>query len=338
MNEVITPTPRRQALGQSQEREEIDLPSSHMKKVLEIAGIIAAEDGPILITGDSGTGKSSLAAYIHGRSPRRDTQLLRLGCGELADTIAAEQLYGHIKGAYTSAEQDRAGLLEQANNKALVLDDIDYLSLESQQKLLRFLDDGHFTRVGDRDQRRSDVLILVTSNKDLNWMVGERQFLPDLLHRLRQWWVRVPPLRDRPEDIATLADTFLTAYQRKRAPESIARDGQWSFCRDAMALLQGLQWPGNIRQLRSMVTTVAAFCNGSRTPIRLRDMVDVITSPLFESTPMLQQLHAGLDRDEKIFRMLLLTNWNISLTAQLLDCSRTTVHARIRTKKWTQPG
>jgi len=209
------------------------------------------------------------------------------------------------------------------------------MDLTMQSRLIRFLDDGTFFRLGEPGSPLVvDVRIVVTTNKNLEAYVRQKMFLSDLLYRLKRWCIRVPPLRDRPEDIRLLAQHFLTKFQQ--GDPEFRSESDWFFSEAAMELLCALPWNGNIRQLREAVENVALFAEGtSRRPIGLRQASDI----LFHNIYPIQAKDARAVRDEEKFlrEVLESTNWNISLTAKITGLARNTIYKRIRENRWRKP-
>jgi diguanylate cyclase (GGDEF)-like protein len=219
--------------------------SSEMESVVGTARRVAPTDATVLITGASGTGKELLAHTIHQLSPRRNAQLVVVDCGAIAATLIESELFGHEKGAYTGAQQSRAGRLMQANGGTVLLDEIGELPLEVQTKLLRFVQEKQFTTVGGTKARRVDVRIIAATNRDLATEVQAGRFREDLYHRLNVLHLRIPPLRERPDDILHLARHFLELYavQYQKQARSLSPAAE-----EAML---AHTWPGNVRELQN---------------------------------------------------------------------------------------
>ncbi len=214
---------------------------------LDLVQQVAPLDVPVLLLGESGTGKGVLAQHIHQISPRRDGLFFELNCAAVAETLVENELFGHEKGAYTGAGERKRGLLELANGGTLLLDEINSTSLEIQAKLLHFMQNRSLLRVGGDRPITVDVRLLVASNEDLAGLVEQGRFRRDLYYRLNVFPVALPPLRERREDILPLAEGFLVDYAVRYA--SPAR----RFSPDALSLLTNYDWPGNIRELENIV-------------------------------------------------------------------------------------
>lgn len=285
--------------------------------------MIANRPGSVMITGQSGAGKSTFARYLHTCSPQRHRQLHRWGCGEFENAFANATLFGHTAQAFTGARKDTAGLLETADGGTLILDDVDYLSPHLQAKLLRYLDDGSFHRMGEPEkQRHSNVRIIATTNKNLSKLIDKRAFLPDLFFRMRRWWIHIPSLDTYPEGIARLATYYLESIDARE------NDGQrmgWHFSSDALQLLSLMSFPGNYRELEDVIENLCAFAEGSLTPVTASDLVRILTRHVYGGAQILS-LNEDMSRDEKILQILNLTKRNVTLTAEIIGCARNTVY------------
>ncbi len=218
-----------------------------MLKILDVIGRVSATDASILITGESGTGKELIAAAIHHNSRRRNAPFIKVNLGGISSTLFESEMFGHVKGAFTDARQDRKGRFELANGGTIFLDEIGDLDPNSQVKLLRVLQDRTYEVLGSSHSRTVDVRVISATNRNLTEMVAQGQFREDLLYRLNLIAVHLPPLRERPTDIALLAGYFLenikSAYGR----------GALTISDAALNWLQSLNWPGNIRQLKQLI-------------------------------------------------------------------------------------
>jgi DNA-binding NtrC family response regulator len=212
-----------------------------------------ASDVPVLITGPTGIGKSLTARVIHLHSARREGPFVTLACGSLPEALLEAELFGHEKGAFTGAIMAQKGHLERAASGTLFLDEIGEVPPSVQVKLLRFLDDRVYTRVGGREDLQVDLRIIAASNQDLNEAVAARRFREDLLYRLRVLEVKLPPLRERMADLPTLCNHLLARSAAGRRLHLSA---------DALSLLQAYSWPGNVRELRNALEHATAVCGG----------------------------------------------------------------------------
>ncbi len=217
--------------------------SEAMKKIVIEADKVAPTDATVLITGESGTGKEKIAEFVHGRSRRRDAPFIRFNCSAIPESLMESELFGYSRGAFTGAETDRAGKFEAAQGGTVLLDEVGDLPFQLQPKLLRVLEDGSYQRIGDAADRKADVRVIAATNHDLEADVEEGRFREDLFWRLNVFTLRLPPLRERSEEITTLARLFLSRYGKKRSRISEA----------ALNLLSSCSWPGNVRELRNVL-------------------------------------------------------------------------------------
>jgi two-component system, NtrC family, response regulator AlgB len=234
----------------------IDSHSPAMMAILETARQVAATDANILILGESGTGKGELARAIHGWSRRAKKSCVTINCPSLTAELMESELFGHSRGAFTGASESTLGRVNQADGGTLFLDEIGDFPLTLQPKLLRFIQDKEYERVGDPVTRHADVRILAATNRDLAEMVKEGHFREDLLYRLNVITLNLPPLRERADDILTLADRFLARFVK-----DYARPAR-GFSEEALKALLDYQWPGNIRELRNVIERASIICPG----------------------------------------------------------------------------
>ncbi|WP_369933821.1 sigma-54-dependent transcriptional regulator [Xanthomonas tesorieronis] len=231
--------------------------SAPMQRLVEDLLRIAGSGANVLLLGENGTGKSLLAQLLHQWSPRRAQAFVKVNIGGLAPTLFEAELFGHVRGAYTDARQDRAGRFELADGGTLFLDEIGNLQLQQQPKLLRAIEDGEFERLGSSRTQRVDVRIVAATNADLDAEVAAGNFRQDLLYRLNTFQLRVPPLRERAADILPLARHYLAAAcTRYRRPLP-------ALARDAERALLGYAWPGNVRELAHAMERAALLADGA---------------------------------------------------------------------------
>ncbi|MGZ8434636.1 MAG: sigma-54-dependent transcriptional regulator [Candidatus Binatia bacterium] len=226
---------------------DLESDSPKVRAVFEIATKVAASDAPVLLRGESGTGKSVLARWIHSLSPRNRQPFVVVNCPTLSEELLASELFGHSKGAFTGAVRDQPGRVEAAAGGTLFLDEIGDISPSLQAKLLRFIEEKEFDRLGENKTRHADVRTLAATNRDLEELMRQGLFREDLLYRLNVIELELPPLRERPEDILRLAQRFLLFFARsaRRQPPELSQAAQ--------VALTSYHWPGNVRELRNTV-------------------------------------------------------------------------------------
>jgi two-component system response regulator HydG len=235
--------------------------SAEMRDIARMIEQVAPSTATVLVTGESGTGKEVIADAIHAASPRRAKPLIKVSCAALPETLLEAELFGYEKGAFTGAAARKEGRFELANGGTLFLDEIGEISAAVQVKLLRVLQDGKFERLGGTRTIDADVRILAATNKDLQKEVEERRFREDLFYRLNVINIRIPPLRERKDDVHLLAMHFLKTYAEKNRKEI---EG---FSEDAMLALASYDWPGNVRELENAIERAVVFTNGKLVPL-----------------------------------------------------------------------
>jgi DNA-binding NtrC family response regulator len=244
--------------------------SRAIQEVFKLVGRVARTDAPVLVSGESGTGKELVATAIHEYSPRRQRELLAINCGAIPENLLESELFGHEKGSFTGAIARREGRFEQCDGGTLFLDEIGDMPLSVQVKLLRVLQDGTFSRVGSNETLKADVRIVAATNKNLAEEVAAGRFREDLYYRLNVVEIRIPPLRERPEDIPLLAEFFLRRITRRNGMASIRLSAE------AVAALQAHRWPGNVRELEN---TIARACALASSHILLPADIPLATAP-----------------------------------------------------------
>jgi transcriptional regulator with GAF, ATPase, and Fis domain len=245
--------------GGSVESQPVGTPlgiSTAMAAAIEAADVVATGDIPVLFLGETGVGKDVLATRVHERSSRRARPLLRINCAALPDALLEGELFGYERGAFTGAVQAKPGLLEAAEGGTVLLDEIGDASPAIQSKLLRAIENHEIFRLGSVKPRSIDVRFLAATSRDLDTLVSQGQFRPDLLYRIRGAVVRVPALRERVEEIAPLALAFLEDASRRAGRTTLRLSAA------AREVLEGQRWPGNVRELKSTMERAALFCRG----------------------------------------------------------------------------
>jgi len=265
----------RSALHERYGEERIIGQTATIRRAIELALSVADAQTTVLIEGESGTGKELLANLIHYNSGREDQPYVKLNCGAIPETLLESELFGHEKGAFTDARALRRGRFEEANAGTLFLDEVGEMSLSAQVRLLRVLQDGEFTRVGSNEVLKTDVRVLAASNVDLKRAVELGSFRQDLYYRLSVFPIKLPPLRERPEDIHPLVIHFLEHYKQKtgRFISGISKD--------ALQALITYEWPGNVRELENAIERAVIIASGRQ--IELEDLPEVITKIALEA-------------------------------------------------------
>jgi DNA-binding NtrC family response regulator len=263
----------RQALREKASFSKIIGKSPAFVRVIDLITKVAPTRSTVLLTGESGTGKEIIAEAIHFASSRGEGPLVKVNCGALTETLLESELFGHEKGAFTGAHQQRIGRFETANGGTLFLDEIGEMSMGMQVKLLRVLQDGAFERVGSSKTIQVDVRIIAASNRDLEQEVKEGRFRQDLFYRLNVITIEIPPLRGRVEDIPLLAGYFLSRFSEINNKKILG------FSSEVHEVLSRYQWPGNVRELENVIERAVSLCQGptigpSDLPPRLVDSHD----------------------------------------------------------------
>lgn len=238
--------------------------SPQVKKIFSMTPSIAQTDSPVLITGETGTGKDMLAEEIHNESDRHDGPFVSINCGALPEDILESEFFGHAKNALPGADHDKPGRLRMAHGGTLYISEVGDLPLSLQGKLLAYMDDHTVRPVGSTRSLRTDVRIIAATQYDLDKMVREKQFRQDLLYRLNVIRLHLPPLRDRGDDVFLLQDHFLKMFQN-RFNKKVE-----GFSRNAQKLLESYAYPGNVRELRNLIEYAVNFCDGKT--IRMRHL------------------------------------------------------------------
>ncbi len=290
--------------------------------------LAAAHDVTVLLTGETGTGKTFLTRLIHDCSPRRKERLLVVPCGAFAPSLIASEFFGHARGAFTGADRAKEGKLEAVGRGTLLLDEIDALGLEQQAKLLRVIETGEFEPVGSNETRRCEARVVAASNIGLEEAARSGGFRPDLYYRLEVLAFHLPPLRERPQDIACLAGALAARLPVRfgKTPASVSPE--------ALATLRAFAWPGNLRQLENVLQYAAMVCNGPE--FRPEHLPTYVRREVAEQAPVrappaetLQASRRGADRSF-IEQALAANGRNCTVTARALGVSRVTLYKRMK--------
>jgi formate hydrogenlyase transcriptional activator len=294
--------------------------SSALRHVLNLVETVAPSDSTVLLLGETGTGKELIARAIHDRSRRNDRTLVRLNCAAIPTGLLESELFGHEKGAFTGAISQKIGRLELADQGTLFLDEVGDIPVEVQPKLLRALQEREFERLGSTRTKKVDVRLVAATNRDLEQMIEDREFRSDLYYRLNVFPIRIPPLRERPEDIPLLVRYFTQKYGRL-----MNKDIQ-TIPAPAMKKLAAWSWPGNIRELENIIERSVILTRGSALHVPLEELTNGA-----KVAPLNGSREAG-ERDD-IVRILKATNGRVAGAtgaAQRLGIPRTTLISRMK--------
>jgi transcriptional regulator with PAS, ATPase and Fis domain len=310
-------------------------PSEVMSSVRQRVNRAAGLNVPILILGESGTGKEVLARYIHSCSPWRSGPFIKVNCPAIPGTLLESELFGYAKGAFTGANNSKPGRMELAHGGSLFLDEIAELDAALQAKLLHVLQDGHFTRIGDHEERQMDARVICATNRNLAHEIETSAFRSDLFYRINVITITLPPLRERREDIPYLVEYLRGRFNirfKQNAPE---------LSRETVQLLKQREWPGNVRELENAVERAVVLCR--RPQIDAEDLTEAIQNQPAAAKPQATNVNGenydqpmplavALETPERkiIEAALKRNNWNRQSTAAELDINRTTLYKKMR--------
>lgn len=320
----------RAALAGAHRLDSLVAESAQMRKVLELVQRAAGSDVTVLITGESGTGKEVIANAIHRASARGPNRFVPVNCGAMPESLFEAELFGYLKGAFTGATADHPGLFEEAHSGTLLLDEIGELPLAMQVKLNRALQERTVRRVGDSAERSIDVRVIAATNVDLQAAVTAGKFREDLFYRLNVFPIRVPPLRERRDDIALLATLFVERHRR---------DGQADgFTADALGALLDYPWPGNVRQLENVVQRALAVSDGTK--IAVTAFTAELTAAPYRSTHHVNleslsyrdMLETARDRATREYLVALMkdVSGNVTQAAERAGIERESMHRLLK--------
>lgn len=288
--------------------------------------LVAPTDMTVLILRNTGTGKEHLANKIHRRSLRANKPYIKVDCGSLSKDLAASAFFGHVKGAFTGATEEKAGYFLEAQGGTLFMDEVENLSIETQRMLLRTMEERSYRPVGGKQDRRMDVRIIAATNEDLFQAVAEKRFRKDLLYRFHDFTITVPALQNCLEDILPLADFFREQSCAELRKEVVGFDGP------AKEMLLGYSWPGNVRQLKQVVYAAVLICKGNLiTPDFLRLKQTETDAP---NSAKKKKIDKCLQKDEKrnieqIKTAISISKGNLTQAAALLGISRPTLYKKM---------
>jgi len=291
--------------------------SDAIREVLDLIAQVAPVDIAVLISGESGTGKELIAKAIHKFSKRLQEDMITVNCGAIPVGIIESELFGHKKGSFTGANEDRKGYFESAHKGTIFLDEIGETPLETQVKLLRVLETGEFMRVGDSKTLYTDVRVIAATNKDLRELVKKNQFRQDLFFRLKTVQVDLPPLRNRIEDISQLVERFALEFTREN---DIPYRG---FIPEAIRFMKNYNWPGNVRELKNFVESILVLQKGERITLKMvNDKLGVPQNVHNDNLPVVVNQSAEQAERELILRQLLLLRQDVGLIKDIMNNSK----------------
>lgn len=289
--------------------------SDAIHQALEMMAQVAPVDISVLIDGESGTGKEMVAKGIHKFSKRAQQELVTVNCGAIPEGIIESELFGHKKGSFTGASDDRKGYFESAHKGTIFLDEIGETPLETQVKLLRVLESGEFMRVGDSQTRKTDVRILAATNKDLSELVREGKFRQDLYFRLKTVTVNLPPLRRRIEDLSLLVERFALEFTRSN---DIPYRG---FMPEAIRRMKQYDWPGNVRELKNFVESILVMERGERITMEMVEKKLGVAQPVLQNPnlPVIMRQSPEQAEREMILRQLFFLRQDVETVKNILE-------------------
>jgi DNA-binding NtrC family response regulator len=311
-------------LNYKEKSPNIIVSSDKMKNIINLVRKVAASNAIVLVTGESGTGKELIANTLHHFSSRHTGPFIDISCAAIQETLLESELFGYEQGAFTSAQKRKLGLFELANHGTLFLDEIGEMSLILQSKLLRVLETQSFYRVGGTKKVEVDVRVVAATNRDLEKDVAEGKFRNDLLYRINNFTIKIPALRERPEDIRPIAESFLS---RVSGGKNIR------FSEEAMEILENHDWPGNVRELKNVVERAVILCNGEHiTPDDLPAEMRKNTVTLFLASNQNSSSPTSLDdmKKSQIMTVLEQTGWHQGKACEILGISPSTLYRQLK--------
>ena len=301
--------------------------SKAIQNIQQLIDKVAPLDTRVLITGENGTGKELVARAIYKRSQRKDKPFIEVNCAAIPNELIESELFGHEKGSFTGAVQQRIGKFELANKGIIFLDEIGDMSLQAQAKVLRAIEDGKIERVGGGKKIEVDVRLIAATNKNLQTEIEKENFREDLFHRLNVIPIHIPPLRERVEDIPILVEHFssdITAKHKKRPTK---------FSNDAIRVLQNQHWSGNVRELRNIVERIIIIVDKIEITANDIDFLFMGTQSsvdnLIDTSNSFQEFKERAER-AFILKQLRDNDWNISKTAEILDIQRSHLYNKMK--------
>lgn len=304
---------------------EIVAHSEAMREAIRLADRVAATDANVLVTGESGVGKDAVAFYIHSKSGRAMQSFVKIDCATLPSGLLEAELFGYERGAFTGAGEDKPGRLEASHRGTLVLDEIAYLTNDSQAKLLRVIETREFERLGGRKTIKVDARLIALTNVDLTDAVKRQNFREDLYYRLHVVHIEVPPLRERAEDLPELAQAFVESYATKHGRQ--ARD----LSPEALALLGEYEFPGNVRELANTIERAVIVSSGKI--LEIEDLPDPIRVAVRVQRQKVKPQSLAEVAAEHVTEILAATKGNKTEAARILGISRKNLYEKLARQK-----
>ena len=315
--------------------------SPKIESVIHMVQKVAPTDSTVLVYGESGTGKELIARAIHANSNRKDQVFFAVDCGTLSDSLLESELFGHVKGAFTSAHRDKEGIFNLGDSGTIFLDEISNVSSEVQGKLLRFLETREFLPLGGTKAQKVDVRLIFATNRDLKEMVAEGSFREDFYYRILVYPIKIPPLRERKMDVLPIAYHFLEQFN-ERMGKNIT-----GFEDDAMNRLAEYDWPGNVRQLRNAIERAVILCE--------KDQISLLELPLLDDVELLMENVPATNEELKklkkeirqkavnkversfVLNALMQNGWNVTRAAEKVGLQRTNFQNLMKKHAVTRP-
>lgn len=310
--------------------------SPKIKKVISMVEKVASTDSTVLVSGESGTGKELIARAVHANSLRKDKVFFAVDCGTLSGNLLESELFGHVKGAFTDAHQEKEGIFKRADGGTVFLDEISNISLEVQGKLLRFLEAREFIPLGGTALQKVDIRLIFATNRDLKNLVEAREFREDFYYRIYVYPIFLPPLRERQADILPIAYHFLHQFNRAFA-KSVTR-----FDEQVVQRLKAFDWPGNVRQLRNVIERAVILCESDQ--ITLRELPVLSGAEADQPVDLIPRTNAELKKIKKeirqkavaevekdfILKALEKNEWNVTRAAAETGLQRTNFQSMMK--------
>lgn len=309
---------------------EIVARSEAMREAVRLADRVAGTDANVLITGESGVGKDAVAFYVHSKSARAAQSFVKIDCATLPSGLLEAELFGHERGAFTGAGEEKPGRLEAAHQGTLVLDEIAYLSTDSQAKLLRVIETREFERLGGRKVIKVDARLIALTNVDLSDAVKRQHFREDLYYRLHVVHIKVPPLRERAEDLPELAQAFVETYSAKHGRQV---NGVSS---EALSLLAEYEFPGNVRELANTIERAVIVSNATR--IEADDLPEPVRVAVRVQRRRVKPQSLAEVEAEYVAEILAFAKGNKTEAARILGISRKNLYEKLARQRMKAEG